>query len=356
MPNKRISYAEAIREALDYCLEKDPNVVLIGEGVPDPKGIFGTTSELADKYSSDRVFDMPLSENAMTGMCIGAAINGMRPVLVHQRLDFSLLSMDQIINNAAKWHYMFDGKMSVPLVIRMIIGRGWGQGPQHSQSLQSLFAHIPGLKVLMPTFAMDAKLMMINAIEDNNPVIFIEHRWLHTIKVDRSDNSSVEEVNGAKIVRKGVNITIAAFSYMVIEAVHASRVLQEYGIAVEVIDMRYVRPLDTEKVIYSVGKTGHLIVADTGVSMCGISAELVAAVCEENFSALKNAPVRITAPDHPIPTSRFLANECYPSAKDIVRSVLKMLTHTEDFDVIVEKHFQRNFPEDVPYHNYVGPF
>src|SRR3989344_1474080 len=183
MPRKRIiNGAQAIREALDQSLAKDPRVFVVGEGVPDPKGVFGTSIGLREKYGKNRVWDMPVAENGMTGACIGAAISGMRPVLVHQRLDFALLSLDQIIKNAAKWFYMFGGQQSVPLVIRMVIGHGWGQGAQHSQNLQALFAHIPGLKVVMPATAHDAKGLLVASVRDNNPVIFLEHRWVHGVR------------------------------------------------------------------------------------------------------------------------------------------------------------------------------
>ena len=174
--SRELKFFEAIREATDLCLAKDPNVYVVGLGVPDPKGIFGTTSGLAEKYGSQRILDMPTSESAMTGVAIGSALVGMRPILTHQRLDFALYSMDQIVNHAAKWSYMFGGKVKIPLVIRMIVGRGWGQGPQHSQSLQAWFAHVPGLKVVMPATPHDAKGLLIASIEDENPVIFIEHR------------------------------------------------------------------------------------------------------------------------------------------------------------------------------------
>ena len=175
--NREIKFGEAIREAIDICMRDDKSVFIIGEGVPDPRGIFGSTLGLKEKYGGDRVLDMPLSENGMTGVCIGAALKGMRPIMTHQRMDFALLSMDEIINNAAKWHYMFGGKINIPLVVRMIIGRGWGQGAQHSQNLQALFAHIPGLNVIMPTTPYDVKGLLISSVENNNPVIFIEHRW-----------------------------------------------------------------------------------------------------------------------------------------------------------------------------------
>ena len=176
--NRELKFSQAINEAVDLCMAKDPAVYIMGLGVPDPKGIFGTTLGLQQKYGSKRVMDMPASENAMTGVAIGSALVGMKPIMTHQRMDFALLAIDQIVNQAANWHYMFGEQVNVPIVIRMIIGRGWGQGPQHSQSLQAWFAHVPGLKVVMPATAYDAKGLLIAGIEYNNPIIFIEHRWL----------------------------------------------------------------------------------------------------------------------------------------------------------------------------------
>ena len=174
----------------------------MGLGVPDPKGIFGTTIGLQKKYGSKEFFDIPLSENAMTGVALGSAITGMRPIFTHQRLDFSLVAMEQMVNQAAKWHYMFGGKMKAPIVIRMILGRGWGQGPQHSQILHNWFAHIPGLKVVMPVSPSDAKGMLISAVEDDNPVIFLEHRWLYSYQDFVKSESFRIELNKAKLVRK----------------------------------------------------------------------------------------------------------------------------------------------------------
>ena len=176
-----LTYVQAILEATEQCMEANASVYAMGLGVTDPKGTFGSTLGLEQRFGSRRVMDMPTSENAMTGVAIGSALMGMRPVMAHQRMDFILLALDQIVNNAAKWHYMFGGQLRVPLVIRLVVGRGWGQGPQHSQSLQALFAHIPGLKVVMPTTPHDAKGLLISAIEDDNPVIYVEHRWLHGI-------------------------------------------------------------------------------------------------------------------------------------------------------------------------------
>jgi pyruvate dehydrogenase E1 component beta subunit len=204
--SRDITYAQAIREGLDNAMDRDSSVIVIGEGVPDPKAIFNTTAGLREKYGAQRVFDMPLSENGVTGICIGAALSGMRPVMIHQRIDFALLAMDQLVNNAAKWHYMFNGKASVPLVVRVIVGRGWGQGPTHSQNLQAWFAHIPGLKVVMPASAEDAKGLLLASIFDENPVLFLEHRWLHNLSGTVPEESFQIPIGNARIVRHGAAV------------------------------------------------------------------------------------------------------------------------------------------------------
>lgn len=352
---RQLTQAEAIREALDQSLAEDERVIIVGEGVPDPKGIFGTTVGLQEKHGKHRVFDSPLSENGMTGICIGAAISGMRPVMVHQRIDFALLAMDQIVNNAAKWRYMFAGQVNVPLVIRVIVGRGWGPGPQHAQSLQALFAHIPGLKVVMPTSGYDAKGMLIAAIRDDNPVMFIEHRWLQGI----SDNVPITQytvpLDKALICRNGKHATVVAFSYMVVEALLAARVLAEFGIDLEVIDARSVAPLDTKTINQSVRRTGALIVADTAWKTGGIGGEVVAGVTESAFDALKYPPLRIALPDLPVPTSPHLTRDYYPDALYVARAVAKHLGKSIPDDELVSR-LTRSTPHDVPQREFRGPF
>lgn len=355
---REITFAQAIREGLNQAMESDPRVIVIGEGVPDPKAIFNTTAQLRQTYGEKRVFDMPLSENGATGICIGAALSGMRPVMVHQRIDFAMLAMDQLVNNAAKWHYMFDGKASVPLVVRVIIGRGWGQGPQHSQSLQALFAHIPGLKVVMPTTAYDAKGMLIAAIEDDNPVLFIEHRWLHQV----TDNVPAEAyrvaLDKAKVLHQGADVTVAAFSYMAVDALLAARALAAQGIGVDVIDMRSVRPLDVPAVLESVRKTGRLLVADTANKTGSISGELVSQVVERAFGSLKAAPVRVASPDHPTPTSHFMAEKYYPEAMTIADAILDLVQVKRDaIDYPkLQETLRRIGATDTPNKNFCGPF
>lgn len=354
-----ITFAQAVREGIDQAMEQDARVIVIGEGVPDPKAIFNTTAKLRDKYGARRVFDMPLSENGITGVCIGAALSGMRPVMVHQRIDFALLAMDQLVNNAAKWHYMFDGKASVPIVVRLIVGRGWGQGPQHSQSLQGMFAQVPGLKVAMPTTAHDAKGILISAIEDDNPVLFIEHRWLHQIKDNVPEEYYRVPLGQAKVLHEGDVVTVAAFSYMAVESLIAAKALMStMGIAIDVLDMRTVRPLDVVRVLNSVRKTGRLIVADTAFRTGSIAGELISQVVEKAFDALKTHPVRIASPDHPVPSSHFMAEQYYPSAQTIADKVLDMVkadkTSSRYRDLCVL--MVRNGPHDTPNLGFTGPF
>lgn len=349
---KRIlTYTQAIKEAIDQAMEDDSSVFVIGEGVADPKGIFGTTLGLREKYGMDRVLEMPVAENGLTGMCVGAAITGLRPILTHQRVDFALLSLDQLFNNAAKWYYMFGGQLKVPFVVRMVIGQGWGQGAQHSQSLQALFAHIPGLKVVMPTTAYDAKGMLIAAIKDNNPVIFIEHRWLHNT-IDHVPEEKYEVPLGkSKVIKQGVDVTIASISFMTLEALKAAQYLEKYGISVEIVDVRSLRPLDDEPIICSVKKTHRLLVLDTGNYTGSFAGEIISRVSENAFSYITIAPQRITLPDIPTPSTPGLTKYYYPHYTDIVSKVLTMIGR-EDIKV----PSLCNEILDVPDQSFTGPF
>ena len=349
-----ITYAEALREAIEISMANDSRVFIIGEGVPDPKHIFGTTQGLKEKFGNDRVMDMPVSENGLTGICIGAAISGMRPILTHQRMDFSLLSVEQIINNAAKWYFMFGGQVSVPLVIRMMIGRGWGQGAQHSQSLQALFAHIPGLKVIMPATAHDAKGLLTSAIEDNNPVISLEHRWLFNLQDEVPILKYTIPIGKGNILHKGTDITIVATSYSAIESLTVALALEKKGIEVEVVDLRSLRPLDEKLIIRSVAKTGRLLVVDTGWTMYGITGEIISKVVEKIFDKLKVPPKRLALPDIPIPSAPNLTKGFYPDKYDIAATVLRMLGKSTSK---VSQLFPfSTTPHDVPDMTFKGPF
>lgn len=350
---RQLNFAQSVNEAIDLSMAKDKAVYIMGLGVPDPKGVFGTTSGLQEKYGDSRVMDMPIAENGMTGIAVGAALAGMRPILVHQRVDFAVLAMEQISNQAANWHYMFGGKKSVPMVVRVMVGRGWGQGPQHSQSLQSWFAHVPGLKVVMPATPHDAKGLLISSIEDNNPVIFLEHRWLHSIIDNVPEGLYRVPIGKAKVLREGKDLTIVAASYMVLEANRAAQFLSAHGVDVEVIDLRTIKPLDTATIIGSVRKTGRLIAADTGWKTCGVAGEIVALASEEAFSSLKCAPIRVTLPDCPTPTTPALANLYYPGTATLVDAAVRMLKLDPKITAEAEGKFKVS---DVPDTSFKGPF
>jgi len=353
-----IKFNQAILEGTSQLLESDPSVYLMGLGVPDPKGTFGTTTGLQEKFGQNRVMDMPTSENTMTGVAIGCAIRGMRPIMTHQRVDFFLLALDQLINNAAKWHYMFGDKMTAPIVIRLVMGRGWGQGPQHSQSLQSLFAHIPGLKVVMPSTPYDAKGLLISAVRDNNPVVFLEHRWLHNTHGDVPEEMYEVPIGKAHVIQEGSDITIAATSHMVLEARKAVEILEKEGVSVELIDLRSVKPLDKETLIKSVRKTGRLLVADPDWKSCGFAGEVIASITEEAFNDLKAAPTRVTYPDRHSPTSWALANHYYPSHRDIAMETFKMMRLPSKAQALLQEllEYRSAGPLDVPDASFTGPF
>lgn len=344
---------EAIREAVELCMVDDPSVYIFGLGVPDPKGIFGTTLGLQQKFGTGRVMDIPCSENAITGIAIGSALGELRPILTHQRVDFALLSLDQIVNQAAKWHYMFSGQTCIPLVIRMVVGRGWGQGPQHAQSLESWFAHIPGLKVVVPTTPYDAKGLLIASIQDNNPVIFFEHRWLHNIVGNVPEGIYSVPIGKGRIARPGTDVTIVTFSYMVLEALKAAEFLQESGIQCEIIDLRSLRPLDTGIFLHSVRKTGRLMVVDNDTMTGGIGAEIISVVAETALDSLHIPPVRIGFPECPSPSSPALSAVYYPRAKDIVKTVMRMMGREISDDSIPPLHAG---PLDIPDVSFTGPF
>ena len=351
---RKITFAEAIREGTDQCMGNDSSVYIMGLGVPDPKGIFGTTTGLREKYGEKRVLDMPVSENGMTGIAIGSALTGMRPIMTHQRIDFMLLALDQIINNAAKWHYMFGGQMSVPLVVRLLVGQGWGQGPQHSQSLQAIFAHIPGLKVVMPFSPYDAKGLLVSAVEDNNPIVFIEHRWLHPLLGEVPKKVYNTPIGEARVVKKGKDITIVSSSHMTLEVLKAAECLKNENIDVEVIDLRSLKPLDENTIIESVIKTGHLIVVDGAWRFMSISAEIIAIIAEKIFTSLRQPPCRITFPDLPTPTSSALSSQYYPRAINIINKVTDLLHLPKKSEG--EWGIAPTGPLDVPDKSFTGPF
>ena len=310
MPDRILTSAQAINEALAIMGERDKNVLLMGQGIDDKGAFYGTTAGLSHIYK-DRLIETPVSENAMVGVAIGLAMSGKCPVIQFHRVEFALLAMEQIINNAAKMHYISNGQHKCPLVIRMIIGRGWGQGPCHSQSLEAMFAYIPGLKVIMPTFPDDYKGMLISAIEDDNPVVIIEHRWTHYVKGNVPEGYYKNDIEKPKLIRKGKPAagTIVASSYSVL-----SHLYHEYD---DVFDLRVLRPLQIDEIIESVKKTGVLMIVDTGYETYGIGAE-IAARCVE--AGLRFSLIRDGIPDHPIPSSRGYLPGLYPDTPKVIDS------------------------------------
>lgn len=323
--DRLLTYAEAIREATEQAMERDPSVVVFGEGAQDPVITYGTTGGLLEKFGAERVFDTPLSEDGMTGAAIGMALAGLRPIHFHQRMDFVLLGMNQIVNIAAKSRYMYGGTVSVPLVIRSVIGRSWGQGAQHSQGLQSLFMHVPGLKVVAPSTPYDAKGTLLQSIRDDNPVLFIEHRMLHGLKGDVPEEPYVSPLGKARVLATGDDVTLVGISYMAVECMRARRQLLEAGISCDVIDPVSLSPLDIATIVDSVRRTTRLVVVDSAWTNCGASAEVLARVSETLQGTVDIRVRRIGFEPVPCPTTKNLENLFYPTARQIAVSAFGLV-------------------------------
>ena len=360
MTNKRsISLGEAIREGLLQASEKDSSVIHFAEGVADPTAVFGTLKGIGAVIGQNRMIEMPVSENALTGVAIGAALTGKRPVISFHRVEFALLALEQIANNAAKSHYVSNGKHNVPLVMRLIVGRGWGQGPEHSQSLESIFAYFPGLKVVMPARPGDAKGMIIAAVEDKNPVLFIEHRWSHYAVGDVPENYFSTGINGPERIKNGDAITVVATSYMTLEALRVANALESIGINIELFDLRVLRPLSLDVIVESVKKTGKIMTIDTGFRTYGIGAEIISSVIERSFEFLTKAPIRLGLPDHPTPSSASLIKNYYVDSIMILEKIAQVVEITPATLEKLKKSIvdeRGNIPLDVPDPFFKGPF
>lgn len=320
-----LSYARAIREAHAQLLASDPRVLVLGQGLWSPWYAGTSMQDLDKEFGRDRVIDSPVAENATTGAGVGAALAGMRPIVFHPRMDFMLLAVDPMINQAANWSYMFAGRVSVPVVFRAVINRGGEQGAQHSQALQAMFMHVPGLKVVMPSTAHDAKGLLIAAVQDDNPVLYIDDRWLYEAQDDVPEAMYATPIGEAAVRRRGRDVTIVATSYMAAEAQKAVAVLEQQGIEPELIDLRSIKPWDRDTVFASVARTGRLIVADGGWQTAGVAAEVIAAVACEIFDALKAPAVRVCLPDAPAPVSRAVERAYYVGADELVAAAVKMI-------------------------------
>ena len=323
---REITYAQAINEALNQLLEKDEHVFLIGQGITSPWYVGTTTVGLIDRFGTKRVIDAPVSENGITGVAVGAALAGMRPILVHPRMDFMLYAMDQIVNQASNWYYMLGCKVSVPVTIWGIINRGGEQAAQHSQALQAMFTHVPGLKVVMPSNPYDAKGLLISAVYDDNPILYIDERWLYKLRAEVPEDIYFTPIGNGKIMKYGKDVTVVATSYMVVEAMKAAKELSKEGIEIEVIDVRSLKPFDKELVFESIKKTGKLVIADAAWRTCGVAAEIATLVIENVFEYLKAPVKRVTLPDNPAPASRALEKVYYPNDNNIVQAVSEVLS------------------------------
>lgn len=329
MQNKReITYLDAIREAMQQLMRKNPDVYLIGEDVAEYGGAFGVSVGMLEEFGRDRVRNSPISEDALVGVAAGSAVTGMRPIVEIMFSDFITIAMDEIANQAAKIRYMFGGKAAVPMVLRTAGGGGTGAAGQHSQSFEAIVAHIPGLKVVMPSSPYDAKGLLISAIEDDNPVIFIEHKLLYKNKkyIEHVPEEIYSIPLGEGDVKKeGSDVTVVATSFMVKKALEAAQSLkQDHGISCEIIDPRTIRPLDIDLILESVKKTGRLICIEEACGFGGFMGEVAAQVAEKGFDWL-DAPIkRISGKDCPVPYSLVLENEMIPNHARIKAGILSI--------------------------------
>jgi pyruvate/2-oxoglutarate/acetoin dehydrogenase E1 component len=346
------TYRGALEIAMCEAMEQSNKTLIIGQGVADFKGLFGTTLGLSDRYPS-RVIETPLSEDAIAGICIGASLNGMYPINTHIRADFGLLIFNQLINLAAKYRYMFGGLFEVPLMMRMIIGRSWGQGAQHSQSLQSLLAHIPGLVVVMPSSPQSILASYKYAINNyKGPVVMLEHRLMYELEFEDQEINLVNPLFGSITVQNGSDVTVVATSVMVLEAKRAADYLKDFGISVEIIDLHSISHPDHEMIVDSIRKTGKLLVADTSWASYGVSAEINRIVNEKDPTILKAPSQSLGMAPAPCPTAKSLEDLYYPDVHDLVQSICSLHFGTNDHSVrLPAKKSMTDF-----YKHFKGPF
>lgn len=323
---RELTVSEALREALNQVMAQDERVFVIGEDVGIYGGAFGVSAGLLQTYGSDRVIDTPISEAGIAGACIGAALTGMRPVGEIQFMDFITISMEQLVLQAAKIRYMFGGKATVPMVLRTPAGSGTGAAAQHSESLENWFVHIPGLKVVMPSNAYDAKGLLLAAIEDPNPVIFVEHKLLYKTKAHVPEEMYTIPLSQSHVARAGEHLTVIATSVMVQRALEAAKILAEEGIEIEIIDPRTLMPLDDKPIVESVIKTGRALIVHEAVKTGGFGGEIAARIVESEAFGYLEAPVRrLAALDIPIPYNRTLETATVPQVQNIVDEARKLV-------------------------------
>lgn len=357
MQNKLFTTAEAINLAIKDTMKKNKNTILFGEGIDDPSSMFGTTNGIKKLFPKNRVFEMPLSENLFIGAAIGASYFGDRVIVNLQRVEFLLLAMEQLINNAAKSSYISYGRLNVPIVIRAVVGRGWGQGPEHSQSLESLFSMVPGLKVAMICFPDDAYHITKEAILDNNPCIIIESRWCHYNlgKINFKKNQSLKSFNK---LSNGRDLTIVSSSYTTSECSVIAKFLTKYNIHIDLLDLKLLSPLDLTMIKSSLRKTKKLIVIETGHKFLGMGSEIISSLVENNFT-FEKPPIRLGLPFSPTPSSRAFIDEVYITPSKILKNILNLLNIEKKIRLKILDDFKINFEnkmKDIPNNNFKGPF
>ena len=352
--NKTISNIEGINQALHYSMKKDKHVITYGLGATDPGKIFNTNRDLLEKFGPKRVFDTPTSENSLVGMGIGASMLGIKSIITSQRIDFITLAMDQIINGAAKWHFITGGRLNIPIVLRLIVGRGWGQGATHSQNFHSLFSSIPGLKIVMPTFPSDSKSLLIESIFDKNPVIFIEQRWTHNIKEKISKIDNKIKIGKSKVLKKGKDITIIGQSYSTIQALRVSKILSEQGYDAEIIDLISIAPLDKTTILKSVKKTGRVIILEIGSSFSSVGSEIISLITQELFKFLKDKPIVMSFPNMPNISSSKVSAKLYYNELDILKKIKGKYFPNIKISNDISKKI--NLYPDIPNKEFEGPF
>lgn len=322
---RRMTYAEAIRDAMRIKMKEDPDVFILGEDVGKFGGCFGVTGTLYDEFGEDRVRDTPISESAIVGCAVGAAATGLRPIAELMFIDFVTVGMDQLINQAAKMRYMFGGKITVPMVVRLPVGAGFQAAAQHSQSLEAWLTHVPGLKVVYPSTPQDAFGLMLSSIEDNNPVAFIEHKMLYGVSGDVDDEVKKIPLGAADIKREGKDVTVIATGKMVHEALAAAEALAKEGLEVEVVDPRTLYPLDKKTIFDSIRKTNKAVVVTEETKRGGYAGEISAMISEEIFDSLDAPVVRLGALNAPIPFSTKLEQYMIPNSGDIIKGIKKLV-------------------------------
>jgi len=347
---KNYIFSEVVNLTLKEIMKSNRKTVLFGLGVDDPKGIFGTTKDLKEIYGKERVFDMPASENAMTGVAIGMSLNKMIPIMNHQRMDFFLLAMDQLINNAAKWKYMFGGQQKTPIIIRLIVGRGWGQGPTHSQNFQNMFASVPGLKIYIPSFPSTIRDILHASIKSSDPVLIIEHRWLHYMNEKIDFKTKPKKIDCIKKIKNGNNLTIVSSSYSTFEILKLYKNLEKNNISIDHLDINMLKPFNMDLLFNSVKKTGRLLILDNSVhKYCSFGSHLISELVSKKKNIFKREPINLNLPDIPSPTSYHLSKDFYYNSKDICEKISKLLNKK----IISPKQTHNH---DIPDPEFRGPF